>query len=345
MATALQETKRIEKILHDGAPLPNCILLYGPEDYYINRIEELISKSYIPDEDKSTEQVVLYGSEVTLSEIALQVKSKSLFSDKHLVIVREAQMVSDFLKINNLIPKIVQGTTLLISYHDDLRKRSPSLIKKLEETPEETRILVESPAIRNNRDIQSIVMQSAAYHGAKIDDAAKSLLIDLVGLSGVAVEREMAKLAIIAGSAPISRTMVEKLVGFSRIYSMQEFRKAVITKNRVEALKMTSAMADDEKTYPLPRTLATLYEYFASLMAVHYLPPAHRTPDIIARKLNLKNRYAADEYIEGIARYSPLVTFNIIHEIRMTDAKYKGADNGDFRADALLMNLMLFILA
>lgn len=344
MATALQETKRIEKILSDGERLPRLLLLQGLESYYIDRIEHTVLDSYIPLEDRDTEQIILYGTDVTMSDIALQAQSVSLFANKRLVVVREANQLSDIDKLIALVPKIPSGTTLLVSYRDDLRKRRSAMMKKLDAFSPDQCTIVDSPTIKNNRDILSIITQSAAVHGTKIEENAKSLLVELVGYNGSTLDREISKLAIAAGSAPVTTKLVELLVGFSRQYSVYELRKAVVEKNRANALEIASVMAEDEKNYPLPRIVATLYEFFANLMSVHYIRPDARTPENIAETLGLRNKYDSDEYIKALSCYSPAHTFKIVNTLRMTDARYKGANSGDYRAESLLMNLMFTIL-
>lgn len=344
MATPLQESIRIEKLIRDDAFLPRVVLLAGEESYYIDRIERAIVSNYIVKEDRDTERIILYGAENTMGDVALQAQSSSLFSSKRLVVLREAQLVKDFDKVKSLVAKIPQGSTLLLIYRGNIRKGKTKLLATLEELPEDVFLFVESPLIRNNRDILAIITQVITQCGAKIDEAAKARLIDLIGFNGSVMSSEVEKLAIAAGSAPITHELVDKLIGFSRQYTVTELRKAVVKKDKLETLKIGSAMAEDEKNYPLPLILASLYDFFVNLMSVHYIPREHRSPQNIASILGLKNGYQADEYITSLSRYNALHTLHIIHKIRMTDAQFKGAEEGDYRSEVLLMNLLITIL-
>lgn len=344
MATPLQETKRIEKMLSEGILLPRMIVLCGEESYYIDRIEDLIVTQYIEKENRDTERVILYGADSSMSEVALHAQSTSLFAEKRLVVLRDAQLLSDLDKLKPLIPKIPHGSTLLVSYRGNLRRSKSKLFGILESLPEETLLLIESPLIRNNRDILAIITQVATRCKAVVDEAARKRLIELVGFNGSVMSCEVEKLAIAAGSAPITHELVNKLIGFSRQYSTQELRNAVVKKDKLLALKIGEVMALDEKSYPLPLILATLYDFFANLMVVHFMPPSQRSPQNIATVLGLSNSYRADEYIIAPTRYSAIHTLHILHEIRMTDARFKGAESGDYRSESLLINLLIMIL-
>lgn len=344
MATALQETLRVEKMLREEALLPRVVILSGEESYYIDRIEERIVADYISKENRDTERVILYGADSTMGEVALHAQSTSLFADKRLVVIRDAQLLPDLDKLKKLVPKIPSSSTLLVTYRGNLRRSKAKLCKALEELPETTLLLVESPQIRNNRDILAIINQVVTRCKAKIDEAARKQLIELVGYNGSVMASEVEKLAIAAGSAPITHELVDKLVGFSRQYTAMDLRKAVVKKDKLEATTLGMVMAKDEKNYPLPMLLATLYDFFANLMVVHYMPPAQRSPQNIASILGLSNSYQADEYIVAPSRYNAIHTLHILHAIRMADAQFKGAEEGDYRGENLLMNLLFTIL-
>lgn len=65
--------------------------------------------------------------------------------------------------------------------------------------------------------------------------------------------------------------MVQQVVSKSRkyrptIYSMR------CSDTGQEALQIALAVAEDEKRYPVPQIIASLYGFFANLMVAHYLP-------------------------------------------------------------------------
>ncbi len=343
MASILQETKLIEKTLKDNNLLPRVIIASGEESYYLDRIDKAISANYIAPEDRETERIILYGVDATMSDVALHAQSTSLFSSKRLVVVRDAQLMTDFDKVAKLIPKIPNGTTLLVIYRGDLLGKK-KYAKMFAEQPEDRLRVLESPAIRNNRDITAIISQVVNSLGTTIEERARQKLVELIGYNGSALASEIEKLSLAAGSAPITVALVEKLVGFSRHYSISELRKSVATHKSLQAITIAEAMANDEKNYPLPRILSTLFDFFSNLLVYHFIPNDQRTPANIAASLGLRSQYQADEYTLAGNLYSAKRTLGIVHAIRLTDARYKGADDGDYRAEALLQNLISYIV-
>lgn len=328
-------------MLHEGFFLPRVVLLMGEEPYYIDRIENAIVDHYIPTEDRDTERIILYGADSLMSDVALQAQSSSLFAEKRLVVLREAQLVKDFDKIISLIPKIPRSSTLVVSYRSNFRKNK--LLTALQAYPEDVVLIVDSPAIKNNRDILAVITQVASNLRVHIDDTAKARLLELVGFSGCTMQKELEKLAIAAGNTPITRELVDKLVSSTRRYSIFDLTQEIERKNKLEVLRLGELISDDEKNYPLPMITSALYDFFSNVMAVHYLPVDQRTPTVIAGVLGLKGSFQSDKYIRAVNRYSAQATFEIIHAIRMTDAAFKGAEQGDYRSKQLLMNLLFTI--
>lgn len=343
MASPLQETKRIKALLKKGELLPRLLLLMGEESYYIDSIEQAIVAHYIPKEDQDTERIILYGGESSMAEVASEAESSSLFAERRLIVLREAQLISDLERLEKLVAKIPPNSSLVVVYRGAMPKSKTKLLKALQELPEEVCQVVESPPIKNNRDIMAVMTQAATRYNTQLEENAKTKLIDLVGYSGSMMDKEIEKLAIAAGNAPITRELVEKLIAHTRSYTVFDLSSEIEKRNKLAILQIGSLMAQDEKNYPIPMIVGVLYEFFANLLSVHYIPFAQRNPSVIATMLNLKSSYQSDKYIRAASLYTAKETFDIIHALRMTDARYKGADEGDYRSEQLMMNLLFTI--
>ena len=70
-------------------------------------------------------------------------------------------------------------------------------------------------------------------------------------------------------------------------------------------------------------TLAILFNFFANLMAVHYIP--HPDERSISSQLKV-SPYVARDYDLARRHYSPAQTFAIIRHLRLIDAYSKGVD-------------------
>ena len=199
--------------------------------------------------------------------------------------------------------------------------------------------------MRNSRDTASLIRDAADLLHITVEPDAMGALYDFIGTNGATLYSELRKLAVLASGrgGMVTCAMVEQNVGISREYSPYELLNALVAKQRAKAYKLARYMALNEKRYPLPIILSTLYTYFANLMIVIY-QPRNISADDVAKVLGLRNSYAAESYMTGKWAFTPMQVFNIVHEIRMTDARFKGAEGGAYTNDGLLIDLVTFIL-
>ena len=82
--------------------------LQGDEPFYIDEISNFIEKNGIDEAHKGFNQVVMYGRDHNMGSILTQAKRYPMMSERQVVIVKEAQNISD---INN-----EAGSKLLSAY-------------------------------------------------------------------------------------------------------------------------------------------------------------------------------------------------------------------------------------
>ena len=86
-----------------------------------------------------------------------------------------------------------------------------------------------------------------------------------------------------------------------------------------------------------------IFTYFENLMIAYYAPNRNNE-NAVANYLELRNAWAAKEYIIGMRNYSGMKTMQIISKIREIDAKSKGLDNPNTGQGELMKELIFFIL-
>ena len=75
--------------------------LQGDESFYIDVITEYIEKNILSDADKAFNQVVAYGQDIDITTILNHARAYSMFSDRKVVIIKEAQEIKGFDKKEN----------------------------------------------------------------------------------------------------------------------------------------------------------------------------------------------------------------------------------------------------
>ena len=67
--------------------------LMGDESYYIDKISEWIAENVLQPEERDFNQTILFGSDVTASQVVDTAKRYPMMAEKQVVIVKEAQNI------------------------------------------------------------------------------------------------------------------------------------------------------------------------------------------------------------------------------------------------------------
>src|SRR5690606_3338858 len=108
--------EEILKDLKSGKYAP-IYFLQGEEPFYIDQITDFIEKNALKEHEKGFNQMVMYGKDANVSTILNNARRFPMMADRQVVIVKEAQNISDLNK--------EEGYNLLISY---LQNPQPSTI-------------------------------------------------------------------------------------------------------------------------------------------------------------------------------------------------------------------------
>ncbi len=336
---------QLRDFIKSGQQLPSVLIGYGDESYYINRLEELVINNYISQEVRSTQMVVYFGADITAPEVLQLAQTVSMFDPKRLIVLRDAQSLkksSVFKKPYGIAELIrdattfAEGTTLLILYHDAL----PVAAQKNALALKSRVILIESSPVKRENELREAMTHIAEEVGVQLAPQAIPALMDRIGYDLETLYVELQKLSIPAKGmgGVVSRAMVQQVVSMSRKYGPYDLLNAVQRYKADEALRIALAMADDEKRYPVPQIVASLYGFFANLIIVHYLPTNSQKE--IQAALNLKYDSMAKMYQAAVRFYSKQQTLNIISAIRHADGDAKGAHGVNASARTIYLDLL-----
>ena len=77
---------------------------------------------------------------------------------------------------------------------------------------------------------------------------------------------------------------------------------------------------------------------------IAFYSPNRSNENALVQFLELRNGWAAKDYLTGMRNYSGIKTMQIISKIREIDAKSKGLDNPNTASSELMKELIFFIL-
>ena len=101
----------------------NLYFLCGEENYYIDKISNHISNKILNDEEKSFNQVILYGKEIGYNDITSEAKQYPFGAENRVVIIKEAQHIRNIEGIDEYLKNPLSSTILVICYKKKIDKR------------------------------------------------------------------------------------------------------------------------------------------------------------------------------------------------------------------------------
>ena len=107
--------------------------LMGEEPYYIDKITEYLENNLLTEDEKSFNQMVLYGRDTTIDDIVSNAKRYPMMAERQVVIVKEAQeLVRTIDKLESYVENPQPTTVLVIAYKYKTLDKRKKLVKILD---------------------------------------------------------------------------------------------------------------------------------------------------------------------------------------------------------------------
>jgi DNA polymerase-3 subunit delta len=342
-ASAEQTPQQVLKEINAGKLAP-VYFLHGEEDYFIDKISQAIENKALSEAERSFNQVVVYGKDTTIGTIINNARRFPMMAERVLVIVREAQDLSDLkleepLKLLESYLKQPQPTTVLVfAYkHGKLDAR-----KAIARAFKEGSVMVTSNKIFDNQ-LYGYIKEQLNELNIKANDEVVRVLAENIGsdLSRMHNELEKVKLNIAGKSTILTPEIVYKFIGISRDYNIFELQKALQEKDIVKANKIIVYFSKDPKSHPAIGHIAILFSFFSKLLIVHALP--NKSADEIAKVLKISPYYARD-YAASVRTFPATKVMHIISALREADLRAKGVDSANMTEYEIMQELIYKIL-
>ncbi|RHJ91426.1 DNA polymerase III subunit delta [Parabacteroides bouchesdurhonensis] len=319
--------------------LPVYVLM-GEEPFFMDQITDLLIDNVLDESEKDFNQIIMYGADTDATSIINAARRFPMMSNYQLIVVREAQLVRDIELLSNYVKKPLSSTVLVINYkYKNLDRR-----KALAAAAETSGILFESKKIPDYK-MPAFIVSLMQQRSISIDMKASQMLSDFLGNDLSRLNKELDKLVILMpekGLKRITPEMIEENIGISKEYNNFELIKALATKDILKANRIIQYFEKNSKNNPIQITLSVLFNYFSNLLICYYTKDRSETGLMTA--LGLRGTFQVKDYILGLKSYSAMKVFNLINEIRITDAKSKGVESNSISDADLLKELLYKIL-
>lgn len=328
---ALEEVKQIITDIKKGTVAPIYFLM-GEEPYYIDGITRFIENNLLTEEEKGFNQRILYGRDVTVEEIVSNAKRYPMMAERQVVIVKEAQDLTQ--TIENLVSYVENPqptTVLVICYkYKTLDKR-----KKLSKLLKQNGVLFESKKLYENQ-VPDWIRRVMKGKGYTITHKAAQMLTEFLGNDLSKVNNELEKLQlIIKPKEQITPEIVEENIGISKDFNNFELQNAIGARDVKKAFGIVQYFAHNPKNHPLVITIALMYSFFSKLLIYHSL-----TDKSVAASALGVSPYFVKDY-QTASRNFPMKNISaIIASIREVDMKSKGVGAANLPQGELLKELL-----
>ncbi len=314
--------------------------LMGDEPFFMDKITDLLIGHVLREEERDFNQLILYGADTDVADILNAARRYPMMAERQLVVVREAQMIRDIEQLAGYAKNPPLSTVLVLNYKYKTLDRRKTLAAAIEKTG----VLFESKKIPDYK-MAAFITSFLQEQGIQIDGKAAQMLSDFLGNDLTRLNKELEKLSLLLpekGAKLITPQLVEENIGISRDFNNFELLKAIINRDILKANLIAHYFEKNAKNNPIQVTLSVLFNYFSNLLICYYSNDRSETG--LMKALGLKSAFQVRDYRDGMRFYSAMKAFNLISEIRMTDARSKGVENSSVSDADLLRELLYKIL-
>ncbi|MDP4285184.1 MAG: DNA polymerase III subunit delta [Bacteroidota bacterium] len=311
--------------------------LEGDEEFFIDEVMVYAEKKILSQADAEFNLTVFYGKDANWVDILNACRRYPMFSERQVVLLKEAQQMKDIDKLEAYIEKPLLSTVFVVSYKGktlDGRGRLSKLIKKHGEIFLSKKIYDNQLPAWTNGYIQS--------QGLQINPKALTLLVDHVGNDLSRIINEVDKLSMNLGKDKLITTDdIEKYIGVSKEYNIFELQHAFSKKDQAKAIRIIQYFEANPKAVPIQLVLPSLYGYFTKIMTIYQMPDKSERA---LKPLFYNNPFLVEQAMDTIRNYSFWETEQVLILLHHYNLKSIGINNHGVSPGSLMKELSYKII-
>ncbi len=312
--------------------------LMGEEPYFIDLVTNYIEQNALTEEEKTFNQIVLYGKDTDVPGIIESSRRFPMMSSQQVVIVREAQGLAKIEDLIYYVDNPLASTILVINYkYKKLDKR-----KKLFKALGKKGVILDSRRLYDDK-IPAWINSYLGTHKKKIEPKAAMILTEFLGNDLGKIANELDKLVLILDQADvlISPKHIEENIGISKDYNNFELNNALAQRNVLKANRIVKYFESNPRSNPITLSITSMYFFFSKLLNYHFLKDRSRRNVASVLKID---PYFVQDYERASKNYNPSRTVRAISLLREFDLKSKGFGNVSASHGDLLKELVYKII-
>jgi DNA polymerase-3 subunit delta len=312
--------------------------LFGEEPYYLDLINSYITSQVLTEAEQSFNQTILYGKDTEAGQLSDLARRFPMMASHQVVVLKEAQEMKSFGELLPYVENPQPSTLLVISY----KYKKPDKRQKIFKVLEKQAVWYESKKLYDNQ-VPGWIAGYASNKKYRMEPKAAALLAEFLGSDLSKIVNEVEKLMVAIGNTEetITPALVEKHIGFSKDFNQFELQDALGRRDVVKANRIINYFAENEKKYPFPLTIISLYYFFSKLLLLHYTKDKSRQN--LASTLKV-NPFFIKDYEAASRRYTASALVKIISLLRLYDMRSKGYEGNSTPSGELTRELIFKIL-
>jgi len=293
-------------------------LFYGEESFFIDELTNYIQQNVLTETEKAFNQDVVYGKDVTATNLIELSRAFPMMANYRVVILKEAQDLKDFKNLEPYVQNPVNSTILVLSFKNtakiDRRLKVFNLLSK-------NAVVFESKRLYENQ-VYPWIEKTLRENGLSIHTEALRLFYESIGADLSRLSNEIKKLVITQEKGKqISKEDIAFNIGINRDYNIFELQKAIGLKDKLKSYQILDYFSKDPRANPLFATVNRLFDYFTKIIKLHMLQD--KSKQSVANAAGV-HPYFAEEYLIAMKNYPMSKLIQIVSYLRETDMKLKG---------------------
>jgi len=335
------KSKELEKILQPIRQKKfekSIYFLCGEESYFIDKIADTIENHALTESEKSFNQEILYGTDVTAKRLISIARSYPVMAERKVIILKEADRMKkeEFESLESLIEKPIASTLLVIIY----KKKKPDMRLKINKLLSTNSVFIECKPVYENQ-ISDWIAEFIHEKGYQMDAESIDIVAQHLGTNLQVIENELSKIFLMmagSGQKRISRDLVYETINIDRDYNVFQLMEFVAKRDHFQCQLIIDQMLKNVKDNPSIVIVSQLFKYFTTLS---WLRQQNIVSDALIQEKTGTKYPAYQKFKTGVGNFQLLkIKQNMLHLFE-ADLSLKGV-GGSRMSEAHIMKTLIY---
>jgi len=308
---------QIKKSIASKAYAP-IYFFHGEESFYIDELTKLIENSVLSEDEKSFNQVVLYGKEADFKQVVDNARQFPMMASHRVVLLKEAQEMRSIAQLESYANSPSPQTVLVIAYkHKKLDKRT-----KFAKAISKSAIVFESKKLYDNQ-LGPWIKNRVAEIGYKMGPDAVRLLAEYLGSDLNKIANELNKLVInLTKGSDIDTKLIQDQIGISKDFNVFELHKAIGQRNMSKVAMIFHYFSENAKSNPPQMVVPSIFQFLSKVMIAK--SQSRASDQQLQRALGLHSAFFVRDYRTAASNFSVPAIKYLMERMHIADLQSKG---------------------